>query len=107
MQSIFKTLWFQVLVALLLGITFGLLLAPTGAGLLSEAISEQIAPWIALPGNLFLSMIRMVVIPLVLASIILGITSSEDTAFLKNEPSVGRDQRLRHIKEIFNSMMIY
>jgi proton glutamate symport protein len=60
-----------------------ILLAPTGAGLLSEKISEQIAPWIALPGNLFLSMIKMVVIPLVLTSIILGITSSDDKDFLK------------------------
>jgi proton glutamate symport protein len=64
-------------------VLLGILLAPTGAGLLSERLSEQIAPWIALPGNLFLSMIKMVVIPLVLTSIILGITSSDDKEFLK------------------------
>jgi Na+/H+-dicarboxylate symporter len=83
MKNIFKTLWFQVMVAMVLGVLLGILLAPTGAGLLSERISEQIAPWIALPGNLFLSMIKMVVIPLVLTSIILGITSSDDKDFLK------------------------
>jgi proton glutamate symport protein len=71
------------MVAMVLGVLLGILLAPTGAGLLSEKISEQIAPWIALPGNLFLSMIKMVVIPLVLTSIILGITSSDDKEFLK------------------------
>ena len=83
MKNIFKALWFQVMVAMVLGVLLGILLAPTGAGLLSERISEQIAPWIALPGNLFLSMIKMVVIPLVLTSIILGITSSDDKDFLK------------------------
>lgn len=83
MKNIFKTLWFQVMAAMVLGVFLGILLAPTGAGLLSERISEQIAPWIALPGNLFLSMIKMVVIPLVLTSIILGITSSDDKEFLK------------------------
>jgi proton glutamate symport protein len=83
MKKIFETLWFQVMAAMALGVFLGILLAPTGAGLLSEKISEQIAPWIALPGNLFLSMIKMVVIPLVLTSIILGITSSDDKEFLK------------------------
>jgi proton glutamate symport protein len=83
MKKIFETLWFQVMAAMALGVFLGILLAPTGAGLLSERLSEQIAPWIALPGNLFLSMIKMVVIPLVLTSIILGITSSDDKEFLK------------------------
>jgi len=83
MKKIFKTLWFQVMLAMFLGVVLGIVLAPTGFGLLSEKISEQIAPWIALPGNLFLSLIKMVVIPLVLSSIVLGITSSEDKDFLK------------------------
>jgi Na+/H+-dicarboxylate symporter len=83
MKNMFKALWFQVMVAMVLGVLLGILLAPTGAGLLSERLSEQIAPWIALAGNLFLSMIKMVVIPLVLTSIILGITSSDDKDFLK------------------------
>ena len=71
------------MLAMFLGVVLGIVLAPTGFGLLSEKISEQIAPWIALPGNLFLSLIKMVVIPLVLSSIVLGITSSEDKDFLK------------------------
>ena len=83
MHPILKTLWFQVMIAMVVGVVLGLLLSPLGAGWLSETATEQVAPWIALPGNLFLSMIKMVVIPLVLTSIILGITSSEDTDFLK------------------------
>ena len=83
MRKLINELWFQVVVAMVLGVIIGLILSPSAAGLLSENLSEMIAPWIALPGNLFLALIKMVVIPLVLASIIIGITSSEDTSFLK------------------------
>lgn len=76
-------LWFQVMVAMGLGLAAGLLLAPTGAGLLSEEAVAQSAPWIAVPGNLFLAIIKMVVIPLVFSSIVLGLTSSTDPDFLK------------------------
>jgi Na+/H+-dicarboxylate symporter len=73
MKKVFRELWFQVMVAMVLGVIIGILLSPSGAGLLSENFSEKIAPWIALPGNLFLALIKMVVIPLVLASF-MGIT---------------------------------
>ena len=83
MKKFHKELWFLVMVAMVLGLIAGMILSPFGFGLLSEAASEHVAPWIALPGNLFLAMIKMVVIPLVLSSIILGITSSQDISFLK------------------------
>nr|WP_320192231.1 dicarboxylate/amino acid:cation symporter [uncultured Desulfobacter sp.] len=83
MKKLHKELWFMVMVAMVLGVIVGMILSPFGFGLLSEAASEHVAPWIALPGNLFLAMIKMVVIPLVLSSIILGITSSQDIGFLK------------------------
>jgi Na+/H+-dicarboxylate symporter len=76
-------LWFHVIIAMILGLATGLLLAPTGAGILSGEMVEHVAPWIALPGNIFLALIKMVVIPLVLSSIILGLTSSPDPEFLK------------------------
>lgn len=83
MKHLLKALWFQVMIAMVLGLVVGLIISPLGLGVLSETTSEHVAPWIALPGNLFLAMIRMVVMPLVLSSIVLGITSSEDVAFLK------------------------
>jgi len=58
-------LWLQVLIAMALGLTTGLLLGPSGAGILSEPAGEHVIPWIALPGNMFLALIKMVVIPLV------------------------------------------
>ena len=76
-------LWLQVLIAMALGLTTGLLLSPSGAGILSEAAVESVIPWIALPGNLFLALIKMVVIPLVFSSIVLGLASSPDPEFLR------------------------
>ena len=76
-------LWVQVLIAMVLGIGLGLLLSPSGIELVSKEIAYNLAQWIALPGQLFLAMIQMVVIPLVMSSIILGIASSGDSAFLK------------------------
>ena len=76
-------LWIQVLVAMVLGIGLGLLLSPSGIALVSDSFAYGIAQWVALPGQLFLAIIQMVVIPLVLSSIIIGITSSGDSEFLK------------------------
>jgi Na+/H+-dicarboxylate symporter len=76
-------LWLQVLIAMALGLTTGLLLAPSGAGILSEHVVERVIPWIALSGNIFLALIKMVVIPLVFSSIVLGLASSPDPEFLR------------------------
>ena len=76
-------LWVQVLVAMAAGLGVGLLLSPSGAGIISERFAYSIAQWVVLPGHVFLAMIQMVVIPLVLSSIILGIASSGDSSFLK------------------------
>ena len=66
-------LWLQVLIAMALGLATGVLLAPSWAGILSEAAVERVIPWIALPGNIFLALIKMVVMPLVFGSIVLGL----------------------------------
>lgn len=76
-------LWMQVLIAMVLGLGLGLLFSPSGLALVSDAVAYNFAQWVALPGHLFLAIIQMVVIPLVLSSIIIGITSSGDSAFLK------------------------
>jgi len=76
-------LWAQVLVAMLLGIGLGLLLSPSGVAVVSKEVAYNFAQWVALPGQLFLAMIQMVVIPLVMSSIILGIASGNDLSFLK------------------------
>ena len=83
MKNLLKTLWFQVIIGMVLGVTIGLLLSPTAFALIPKDIAFAIAPWVALVGNIFLALIQMIVIPLVMSSIILGITSADDTQTLK------------------------
>ena len=62
-------LWAQIILALVLGISVGLLLSPQGGGWLVEDQATVVAEWVKLPGSVFLAMIQMVVIPLVMSSI--------------------------------------
>lgn len=75
-------LWLKVIIALILGILAGVVLGPD-VGLVSPQSAETITNWLALPGNLFLQLVKMIIIPLVFSSIILGIISSGDANFLK------------------------
>ena len=76
-------LWAQIVVAMIAGLGLGLMLSPQGGALIPADTSYAIAGWLKLPGSIFLNMIQMVVIPLVTSSIILGICSSGDPAYLK------------------------
>jgi len=76
-------LWAQVLIGMILGIVVGLLLSPSGAALVPTAVADSLAAWLALPGKIFLALIQMAVVVLVLSSIIIGITTSGDPAFLR------------------------
>lgn len=79
-----KQLWVQVIIGMIAGIGLGLLLSPTAFALVDEKIAFAIAPWVALCGNIFLALIKMIVIPLVMSSIILGITSAGNVEILKS-----------------------
>ncbi|RMF12476.1 MAG: dicarboxylate/amino acid:cation symporter [Alphaproteobacteria bacterium] len=75
-------LWFQILIGMILGVVTGLLLSPE-RGHISDATAEAIGNWLALPGELFLTLIQMVVIGLVFSSIVIGINAGDDKAALK------------------------
>lgn len=68
-------LWVRVIVALLIGIGVGFALNPD-IGWLEAELSLTIGDWLALPGQLFLRMVQMIMIPLVFTSIISGIVSN-------------------------------
>ncbi len=78
-----KKLWLKILIGLVGGVALGLILSPHGLGGVSQETALSLAPWIKLPGTLFLGLIQMVVIPLVICSIILGITQSGELDFVK------------------------
>jgi Na+/H+-dicarboxylate symporter len=75
-------LWLQVLFAMAAGVATGVAIGPTG-GWLSYGTAQLVSNWLAMPGYLFLAMVQMIVIPLVVASIILGMTSSRDMQQLR------------------------
>jgi Na+/H+-dicarboxylate symporter len=70
-------LWLQVLIGMFLGIVIGIILGPA-VGWLEPETSNVVGNWLALPGQLFLALIQMIVIPLVFASVIRGLAASEN-----------------------------
>ena len=68
-------LWLKILLGLLLGVLAGALLGPD-LGLVSAKAAGTLSSWLALPGNLFIDLIRFIVIPLVISSVALGIAGS-------------------------------
>ncbi len=77
-------LWLQILLAMCSGLFIGILLSAEGGAAVSSETSLIIASWLKLPGTIFLNLIQMVVIPLIMSSIITGISSSGSTDYLKN-----------------------
>ncbi len=75
-------LWRKVLLGLLAGAAVGFLFGPT-LEIVSRENAEIIGNWLALPGRFFLTMIQMIVIPLVFASVIRGLAASNNLEQLK------------------------
>ena len=76
-------LWAQVMLGMALGVLVGFLLGP-GVGLLEPRTAENLGQWMALPGQVFLGLIAMVLVPLVFTSIIGGLTGSASGEDLKS-----------------------
>ena len=68
-------LWAQVLFAMFLGLSFGIFLGPE-TGIVPENVVEIITNWLSIPAHLFLKIIQMIIVPLIFASIIRGLTST-------------------------------
>lgn len=75
-------LWLKVIIALFLGVGFGLLLIPQN-GWISKGTADILGNWLALPGMLFLKLVQMIMIPLIVASIITGIISNDKESLKK------------------------
>jgi len=76
-------LWAQVMLGMALGFAFGAALSPE-AGLLAPATAEQLGAWLALPGQVFLGLIAMVLVPLIFASIVGGLNGAQSGAELRS-----------------------
>lgn len=77
-------LWAQVMAGLVLGTLTGIMLGPD-IGLVSPELAETLGEWLALPGQIFLALIKMVLMPLVASSIVLGLAAgASDPAKLRS-----------------------
>jgi len=82
LQSLVENrLWLKVIIALILGAAAGLIFRLLW-GEAHPEISQTIGNWLALPGQLFLKLVQMIMIPLIFSSIITGIAGN-DPAQLK------------------------
>ena len=75
-------LWLKIIIAMFAGIITGIILSPQ-TGLIAKDTGMLIGSWLAIPGNIFLGLIQMIVVPLIFASIIRGLASSDDLDQLK------------------------
>lgn len=76
-------LWLKVLIGMALGAVVGYLLNPETA-LVGKELAETAGNWAALPGTIFLTIVQMIVVPLVFASVIRGIASNNSLSQLKS-----------------------
>lgn len=67
----YKQLHWQIIIGLLLGLVYGVMAAANGWGGFTE-------DWIAPFGTIFLNALKLIAVPLVLASLILGVASLSD-----------------------------
>ena len=103
-QNTDRSLWWKILLGMALGIFLGYLLSPTGGNIVDEHTATRLGEWIALPGIIFLSLLKMVVIPLVITSVILGVTASGSISFFK---SIGSKAVLYFVITSFISCLLY
>lgn len=83
LQTLVKErLWAKVLIGMALGVVCGIAIGPT-LGWVPQDVATLISAWGALPGKLFLGLLQMIVVPLVFASIIRGLASTETVEQLR------------------------
>ncbi len=77
-----RKLWLRVLIAMVLGILLGAYFATT-PNWIGQKMLESIINWIAFPGNLFIRVVQMIMIPLMFSSIVQGIAGGNNTEYLR------------------------
>ena len=72
---LFKNLWLQVVISLLIGLGVGIVLGDdAGVSLVDEDI-DFVSSYLSIPASIFLSLIHMIIVPLIFSSIVIAITS--------------------------------
>ena len=61
-----EKLWLKILIGMIIGVGIALTIP----------VSATMMPWVALPGDVFLALLQMIIVPLVLSSVILGVAGA-------------------------------
>lgn len=69
-----QNLWLKILIGMVVGVAIALTID----------IPESVMSWVALPGDLFIAILKMVIVPLVLSSVILGIAGAGSLSYLRS-----------------------
>src|SRR5690606_3092163 len=77
-----KKLWLKVLIGMFIGILLGAYFA-TQPNWIGAKNLQSLISWIAFPGNLFIRVVQMIMIPLMFSSIVQGIAGGDNTEYLK------------------------
>ncbi len=82
LQSLVQTrLWLKVLIAMAAGIALGAYFA-THPRWIGESTMHALINWIAFPGNLFIRVVQMIMIPLMFSSVVQGIAGGNNKEYL-------------------------
>jgi len=80
---VFKNLWLQVVISLIIGLAVGLILGgDMGVGLEGDDL-DFVTSYLSIPAGIFLSIIYMIIVPLIFSSIVVAVTSLGATNKLK------------------------
>ncbi|BDA80639.1 proton glutamate symport protein [Leptospira kobayashii] len=66
--------WLKIFIGLILGVVAGVCFHPD-RNFISEKTASMFLPWLRFPGDVFLNLLQMIMIPLVIASVALGVSS--------------------------------
>ncbi len=77
-----RKLWLKVLIAMFAGILLGAYFA-TNPEWINDRFQQTLINWIAFPGNLFIRVVQMIMIPLMFSSVVQGIAGGNNTEYLK------------------------
>src|SRR5262249_35255172 len=83
LRFLLSKLWFRVLLGLILGIVFGFIVGPMKADTLGIDGKTLLTDYIKPIGTVFISLIKMVIVPLIFFSLISGIISMTDAEAFK------------------------
>lgn len=79
---VLRKLWLRVLIGMFVGVLLGAYFA-SNPNWIGENELNSLINWIAFPGNLFIRIVQMIMIPLMFSSIIQGIAGGNNTEYLR------------------------